>query len=538
MVGAARGMRITFTFGLDLSHPRLLRSRVSLMFKQLRLRMPVEGAAGLHRAFAILMGFGFVQMLSGCISTERPGLAVDIPPAYRAARGVPLGPPPALDWWRGFQSKELTDLIEQAQAANYDIAAAIARIEQADAASKIAGAPLLPLVNFNSSGTKSRSSQAGGSSTISGGGSGSERSVYSMALNASYQIDFWGLNRANSRAAQENAISTRFARDVVTLSTMVSVATAYFQVLSSQDRLKTARQNLAAAQRVLNLIMQRFNAGTASQLDVAQQESLVASQRTAIPPLDQALRQNMSALAVLVGRAPAYLTVRGGSLYRLGLPRVTPGLPSDLLLQRPDIRAAEASLASADASVEAARAAFFPTISLTSQYGITSTALKTLFTPEAIFYSLAASAAQPVFDGFRLEGLFEQSRGRQNELLADYRKTVVQSFADVENALIAIQDTAERERLQRDVVMASRRAFEIAETRLREGTVDLVIVLQTQQTLFQAEDTLAQARLARMQAVLSLYQALGGSWFPPTTDKPAKAKHIRGKPARDKTARR
>src|SRR5438874_7864303 len=114
-----------------------------------RLRLPMAGAAELHRAFAILMGFGLVQMLSACISTERQGLAVDIPPAYRAARGVPLGPPPSLDWWRGFQSKELTDLIEQAQTVNYDIGAAIARIEQADAASKVAGAPLLPLVNFN-----------------------------------------------------------------------------------------------------------------------------------------------------------------------------------------------------------------------------------------------------------------------------------------------------------------------------------------------------------------------------------------------------
>jgi outer membrane protein, multidrug efflux system len=532
MVFAAGGWRVAFTLVSNLSHWRVLRSRVSRMFT--RLRLQIVGAARLDRALAILMGFGLVQMLSGCISTERPGLAVDIPPAYSAARGVPLGPPPALDWWRGFQSAELTHLIEEAQSVNYDIAAAIARIEQADAASKLAGAPLLPLVNFNGSATKSRSSQAGGSTFVTGGGLGSERSVYTMALNASYEIDFWGKNRANSRAAEETAISVRFARDVVTLSTMASVATAYFQVTSSQERLRTARNNLAASQRVLDLIMQRFNAGTASQLDVAQQESLVAQVRTAIPQLDQLVRQNMVALAALVGRAPANLKVRGGGFYQLGIPRVSPGIPSSLLLQRPDIRAAEASLASADASVEAARAAFFPTISLTGQYGITSTALKSLFTPEAIFYSVAANAAQPVFDGFRLEALFEQSRGRQNEFLANYRKSVVQSFADVEDALIAVQDGAERERLQREVVMASRRAFEFAEQRLREGTVDLVTVLQTQQTLFQAEDTLAQARLARLQAVLSLYQALGGGWYPPAAEKkPAPEKrHVRGKTAK------
>ena len=496
------------------------------MLRQKGWRMPIGRAAGL-RAIAILMGFGLASMLAGCLSTDRPGLAVDIPPAYRAVRGVPLGPPPSLDWWRGFQSPELTGLIEQAQTANYDIAAAIARIEQADAASKVVGAPLFPLVNFNGSATRSRSSQAGGSGAILGGGGGSERSVYSMALNASYEIDFWGKNRANSRAAQESAISIRFSRDVVTLSTVVSVATAYFQVLTAQERLKTARANLAAAQRVLNLINQRFAAGTASQLDVAQQESLVATQRASIPPLDQALRQNIAILAGLVGRAPANLTVHGGSLYALGLPRVTPGLPSDLLLQRPDIRAAEANLASADASVEAARAAFFPSISLTGDYGITSTALRSLFTPQAIFFSMAANVAQPVFDGFRLEGLFEQAKGRRDEFLATYRMTVVQSFGDVETALIAIQDNSERERLQREVVSASRRAFDIAETRLREGTVDLVTVLQTQQTLFQAEDTLAQVRLLRLQAILSLYQALGGGWLPPVPKTAAESDRVR-----------
>jgi len=483
------------------------------MLVELRLRAPGEKAAGFRRISTMLMGFGFVQMLTGCITAERPGLDVDIPPAYRAGRGDTA--PPQLDWWRGFRSPELTALIEEAQRANFDIAAAIARIEQADAQSKIAGVPLLPAVNLNATVTHSRSSQAGGSSVVSGGGGGSERTTYQTALNASYQFDFWGKNRANSRAAEENAIAFRFSHDVVALSTVASVATDYFLVLSSQDRLRTARENLAAATRVLDLIQQRFNAGTASQLDVAQQESLVATQRAAIPPLDQAVRQSIAALAALVGRAPANLKVRGGSLYRLAIPRVTPGLPSEVLIQRPDIRAAEASLASADASVEAARAAFFPTISLTGQYGIVSTSLKTLFTPQAIFYSIAAGLAQPVFDGFLLEGQFEQAKGRQIELLQAYRKTVVQAFSDVEIALIAIADQTERERLQRDVVMASRRAFEIAETRLREGTVDLVTVLQTQQTLFQAEDTLAVVRLARMLAVLSLFQALGGGWMPP-----------------------
>ncbi len=466
-----------------------------------------------RRIFAVPVGLCLAPMLAGCLITDRPDLAVEIPESYRAAPGTPVNAPPKLDWWRGFRSKELTDLIEEAQTSNFDIAVAVARIIQADATSKIAGAPLLPNVDLRANATRTRSSQA----SSGGGGGPSERVSYQAALNASYELDFWGKNRAASEAAQENAIAARFDRDTVAVSSVVSVATAYFLVLSSQDRLRIARQNVEAASRVLTLIRQRFDAGTASALEVAQQETLVATQRAAIPPLDQALRQNVATLALLVGRAPAFVKVRGGSLFRLGIPTVTPGLPSELLVQRPDIRSAEAQLASADASVTAARAAFFPSITLTGQYGIASTALKNLFTPQAIFYQIAAGLTQPVFDGFRLEGALEQARGRQLELLGTYRKTVVSAFVDVERALIAVADTAELERLQQQVVTSSRQAFSIAESRLREGTVDLTTVLVTQQALFTAQDNQVEARLARLQAVLSLFQALGGSWMPPAS---------------------
>ncbi len=486
------------------------------MFGRLRGRLSGRKAAGFPSGVVALTGCCLV--LSGCISIERPDLGIEIPGSYRAAPKLPRVAPPALDWWRGFRSAELTKLIEEAQTANFDVAAAVARILQADALSKVAGAALLPAVDFNGNVTRTRSSQATGGGG-GGGGGGSERVTYNLALNASYELDFWGKNRALSRAAQQTAIATRFDRDTVVVSAVASVATAYFLVLSSQDRLRIARGNVAAAERVLTLIRQRFDAGTASQLEVAQQETLVASLRSQIPGFDQTLRQNMATLALLVGRAPATLKVRGGDIYALGIPRVAAGLPSDLILQRPDIRFAEAQLAAADANLEAARDAFFPSITLTGQYGVLSTALKNLFTPQAIFYSVAANLAQPVFDGFRLEGLFEQAKGRQIELLEDYRKAIISGFTDVERALIAITDTTEQERLLRLTVEASRRAFDISETRLREGTVDLVTVLQTQQALFQAQDNLSQARLARLVAVLSLYQALGGAWFPPPAPK-------------------
>jgi multidrug efflux system outer membrane protein len=472
------------------------------MLKPLRSRAVVMRATGFRRAFVFFLGLSLVQMLAGCIfSTERPDIVLDVPPAYRAGRGV--NAPPALDWWRGFGSFELTKVIEETQTSNLDIGAAIGRIMQADGLSKVAGAPLLPTLDFL--GTATRSKPAGGI----------ERNNFRAQLTAAYEIDFWGKNRAISLAAQETAVATRYAKEVVALTVMVAAADAYFQILTAQERLRIARNNLAAANRVLTLIKQRLDAGTASQLDVAQQESLVAAVRAVIPLLDQTLRQNMAVLAVIAGRAPADFSVRGGNLHGLRIPRVTPGLPSELLLQRPDIRQAEAALGSADANVVAARAAFLPRISLTAQGGYESEALKLLFTPQSAFYQLVANLAQPLLDGYRLEGQLEVAKGLQLELLKVYCQTILASFRDVEVALIAIADGAERERLQRQVVISSRQAFSIAETRLREGTVDLVTVLQTQQTLFTAEDNSALARLARLQAVLSLFQALGGSWLPP-----------------------
>jgi NodT family efflux transporter outer membrane factor (OMF) lipoprotein len=469
-------------------------------------------AARLRSSISIFWSLCLVQLLSGCIlGSEKPELAVDIPQAYRAGGRAPEAALPRLDWWRGFRSRELSALIEEAQSANFDIGAAIGRIIQADAQARIAGAPLLPHVDLNANATRSRASQAT-SATGTGGGGPSERTSYSTSLSASYEIDFWGKNRATLRAAEETAVASRFDREVVDLTTMASVANAYFQVLAAQDRLRVARQNQSSAARILTLIQQRLSVGTASSLEIAQQESVVAVQRAAIPPLEQQLRQNITALAVLVGRPPEFFSIRGGGMGRVTIPRVTPGLPSALLAQRPDIREAEAQLASANANVEAARAAFFPSIQLTGEAGYQSAALKLLFTPEAAFYSAAVGLTQPIFDGLRLQGQLDLQRGRQEELLQRYRKAVVSAFADVENALVAIQQTALRERLQREVVASSRRAFDISETRLREGTIDLVTALGTQQTLFQAEDNLAQARLAHLQAVVSLFQALGGSW--------------------------
>ena len=460
--------------------------------------------------------------LGGCLlAGDKPEPGLTIPPAYSAGPRSPAAAHsalPALDWWRGFRSRELTEIIEEARVANLDIAAAVARIVQADANARIVGAAILPTVDLNGSASRIRTSRSTSAGGTTGSLGGSERDLLSTSLTASYEIDFWGKNRSAIRAAEELAVASRFDREVVALTTVVAAANAYFQVLATQDRLRVARDNLASATRVLNLIQQRLQAGTASALDTAQQESLVNTQRAAIPPLEQTLRLNRVTLAVLMARSPESVTIRGGSLRSIRYPRVTPGLPSELLTQRPDIREAEANLASANANVENARAQFLPSITLTGERGYQSAVLKTLLRPESAFFTLAAGLTQPIFEGGRLLGNLDLQKGRQDELLQNYRKAAISAFADVENALDAIRQTAERERLQREVVTSSRRAFDISEQRLREGTVDLVTVLQTQQTLFQAEDALVQARLAHVQAIVSLYQALGGGWSPKPVD--------------------
>jgi NodT family efflux transporter outer membrane factor (OMF) lipoprotein len=468
--------------------------------QSLRQRATPDGATARARKLPFVLATALLPTLGGCLHKELSDPALDIPLTYRAARGKPHAALPKLDWWRSFRSPELTALMEEAQTANLDIAAAVARIVQADAQARIAGAPLLPLIDFDASATRARPP---------GGPTGATLRV---ALNASYEIDFWGKNRATLRAAEELAVASRYDREVVALSALAAVANQYFAVLASQDRLRIGQDNLRAAVRVLDAIKQRREVGTASELDVAQQESVVATQRAVLPTLEQLVLQTKNTLAVLIGRAPEYTNIRGGSLSRLPLPQVTPGLPSELLTQRPDIREAEAQLASADANVYAARAAFLPSIQLTGQGGFASNALKSLFSPEAAFYSIAAGLTQPIFDGFRLKGLLNLQQGRQEELLQLYRQSVIAAFTDVENALIGVQQNAERERRQREVVESSRRAFDLSETRLREGTIDLVTLLNTQQTLFQAQDTLAIVRLARFQATVSLFQALGGGW--------------------------
>ncbi|RJS94293.1 efflux transporter outer membrane subunit [Salinisphaera sp. Q1T1-3] len=489
--------------------------------------IPVDNALRRHAARLRPLGLAIAipALLAGCVlpANVPPPDAV-APDQYRAGDDQPSVWPSAT-WWQNFDSPELDRLMGQARRANYDIAAAAARVAQADAQIRVSGASLLP--SLNAQGTASRNYQAGsdrsnsislpngngGTTTTTLGSGGSTASNnYQATLSASYELDFWGQNLSNLKSAKQAALASRYDAATVALSTEASVASTYFTIVATQDRLKIAQDNLATARDLLKALQAQLQVGIANALDVAQQETQVANQQAAIPPLRQQLQQNINALAVLLGQPPAALNIRIADPSALTVPTIAAGLPATLLTRRPDIAQARAQLAGARYDVSSAKAALFPSFDLTAQGGWQNALLGGLFDPVNEFYSLAGNITQPIFQGGALRGQLAVSRARYAELLADYQSTVINAFEDVDNALTDVRQTTEQEKRQAHAVALAQRALDISRARLREGITDVTTVLDTEQTLFSARDTLAQTRQARLNAAVSLYQALGGGW--------------------------
>lgn len=447
-------------------------------------------------------------IFAGCdlgpvFSRPDPGVSL----AFRASAATARASWPTPDWWRGFGSPELDALIAAARDANPDLAAAMARIRQADAQARIAGAPLLPNIGLSAGGSWRQSSVTAGGRQIR-----TDTRQYNAGFDVGYEIDFWGKNRAGADTAQATALASRFDQQTVALTVTSAVATTWFTALALQDQLAVASRNLADAQETLRVIRGRQEAGTASALDVAQQETLVATQRARMPDLRNQVEQQVIALGILIGQPPASITVRPGTLTRLARPVASPGLPSELLARRPDVAAAEAQLLSANANIRAARAAFFPSIQLTGSAGLQSAALSALLGPAALITSVAAGLTQPIFDGGTLRGRLDLSKAQQDELIALYRKAVLQALTDVDAALTGLRFSAEQERLQRQRVALAQRAADIARAQLAAGTVDITAVLQAQLSLYAAQEAVVQVRLGYFLDLVGLFKALGGGW--------------------------
>lgn len=443
--------------------------------------------------------------LTGCatLNDPLPQGASGIPSAW-----VELGGADTVsltrDWWLGFGSKELTEQIDAALLASPDLGMASERVRQAEAQARIAGATLFPTLNVGVG--------TGAHETHPSGGPWSNDNASSVALSASYEIDLWGKLAAGKRVAEAALNATRFDRESVRLTLVSGVANGYFQLLSLRGRLGIAQENLKIAERVLKVVDARVRYGAAPALDLARQRAAVLTLRASLPPLQLQERQTLYALAILTGRTPEGFAITGANLADLGVPSVGPGLPADLLARRPDLAGAEAQLTAAHANVAVARAALLPGISLTGSAGLASTVLiNFLHSPTAAF-SLGASLLQPIFDGGRLRDQVDIAKSQERELVAGYRKAILAALADVETALASGGRAADQEALQVQVVDQAKIALRLAEIRYREGADDLLTVLDAQRTLFQAQDQSAQVRLARLQASISLYKALGGGW--------------------------
>jgi NodT family efflux transporter outer membrane factor (OMF) lipoprotein len=376
---------------------------------------------------------------------------------------------------------------------NNNLQAAIARIEQARATAEISAAPLYPALGIIGTETN----QAGVKSTR----------THQLLGQASYELDFWGKNHAAAGSAQALATASVFDADTVAMTLAGTVLNTYFQVLSLGERIRLARRIAEDARHVLSLIEVQQSAGTATQLQVEQQRAAVGSFDAAVPALQQQADVALHALAVLTGRPPENLTLKASDLSSFARPDVGLDLPSALLQRRPDVRAAEARLQAANFDIGVARAAFFPSLSLNAAAGIGA---RKLFYPPTAVTDIGASLLQPLFQGGQLQGQLRFDRAKQVELVASYRQAVLAALQDVEDQLSTLSHLLDQEGIVASAEAAAQKAASLAEMRYRLGSADYLSVLTTEQTLYQAQDTLLQLRLLRLQTIIGLFRALGG----------------------------
>ena len=436
------------------------------------------------------------------------------PEAWQYAPAKENPRPVTSAWWKAFNNDELDRLEQTAIANNQDLKAPVARIAQARATAKVAGAPLYPMLSAGGGAVKSKGSDVVGptGTTVTGGGISPSTTTYDAILSTSYELDFWGKNAAAADAANQRVVSSIYDRDTVLWTLQSDVATTYFQILAARDRLRLARATLTNSENILRFIEAQFRAGNLSPLEVSQQRSAVASQRALIPALQQTERESIAALAVLLGQMPQTLKIEAQTLHDTRPPAIEPGLPSTLMERRPDVQKAESDLRASNKDIVSAHAARFPSITLTGQGGTQAVQLGMMFGPGSALYSIAASITAPIFLGGQLQGQEELTRGQFEELAQVYQKTVISAFRDVEVALSATDTSSVQYAESKEALLQAREAYRVAELRYRRGAADFLPVLNSQVQVTSSEDAEVQADLLRFNAVVSLYKALGGGW--------------------------
>lgn len=435
-----------------------------------------------------------------------------LPAAFQQAAPGEQAVWPGADLLHSFGSDGLDALAARAEKNNFDIGAAAARVQQADARARQAGAAVLPSVDANASATQFTGR--------SGGTSGHELD-WSALLSASYELDFWGKNRAAARSAKALASVSRDELATVRITTLIGLANMYFQLQSLRERISLAQLNIDAAEKLLSVVEARYNGGTMNAAELAAQRAAVANARIPIAELQQQELEAIDALALLVGELPEGFEVPTKPLEDIKEPTLAAGLPSELLQRRPDVMSAEDNLVAAHADLAVARAALFPQITLTLAGGVQNPAIQAgvlTLAGTGPALNLSGALVQSIFDGGRRRAAIEQARGREVELLASYHSAVVSAFIDVENALGQRQHFEAQRQSQQDNVAQSERAFEAAQLRYREGSGQFVAVLEAQRSLYAAREQNGRYRLSRLQALLGLAKALGGGWQQPNSE--------------------
>jgi len=451
-----------------------------------------------------------VIWLSGCAvgpNYKRPD--VSVPASYRGQTASPAAKiDPALgveEWATVFQDQELRRLIRGALQNNYDVRIAAARVQEARAQLAITRADQFPTLSGGGNITSQRDSATGPIP-------GFELTQGALSVSAAWNLDFWGRYRRATEAQRARLLAQEWAQRAVTSSLVANVASGYFQLRELDLELEISKRTLSSRSESLKLTAMRTEHGIDTMLDQRQAEQLVYTAGAQVPDLERQIEQEENALSILLGNNPGAIP-RGLKLTEQPhAPEVPAGLPSELLERRPDIREAEENLVAANAQIGVARAAYFPQISLTGSGGYQSSALSNLFTGPAGIWSFGGSFTQPIFEGGRLRSNVRLAEAQHQEMLLTYQQTIQGAFRDVSDALVAYRKNREFRIQEEKLTESARDAAQLSEQRFNAGATDYLEVLTNETNFFSDELTLAQAQFNELQALVQLYQALGGGW--------------------------
>jgi multidrug efflux system outer membrane protein len=438
---------------------------------------------------------------------KRP--TVDVPQEYRAPAPQEASQASSLgneQWWQVYQDPVLTQLIHTAIAKNYDVRIAAARVLEAQAQVGISRANQLPSANVGAdifSQQNAKVTKLFPAYQVNGG---------ELNLSVIWNLDFWGKYRRQTEAARAQLLATEWGQRAVLSSLVANVATAYFQLRALDSELEISQRTLASRQESLKLTQFLENHGSASGLDVSQAEQLVYTASETIPDLERQIQQQENVLSVLLGENPESIP-RGRALTEQPLPQnVPPGLPSELLERRPDIRQAEESVVAANAQIGVAKASFFPSLSLTGLGGLESNALHQFISQPSETWYGAFSVSQPVFQGGALRSQLRLTRANWQETVLSYQQTVQNALEQVSNSVVASQKDREFREQQELLTKAAQQTDQLSEVLYKHGGASYLQVLTSETNYFSAEVNLVQAQLNERLALVQLYQALGGGW--------------------------